>query len=251
MVRKIYSLDKENKQVLEINWKGSFKNVEVKINNKPAGAFNNKNELRQGKEFDVGNGNKLKVHLVKSFYILEELELLINGQPMEGSITHPLKRLNAIFQIILFIAIVNCILGVLSLLIDTSFLKNFGVGYWNIIYAGIFILLGIFIKEKKSMVAMVTILVLMVLDIISTVMFYAEYQDASNISGALIIKTIFTLFLIRGIPAIKRFRQMEIHKEQLRKKEEAEKSKTSLSELKTDDHTPFMPKDHSDYLPKQ
>ena len=43
---------------------------------------------------------------------------------------------------------------------------------------------------------------------------------------------------------------METRKEELRKMEEAEKSKTPLSELKTDDHTPFMPKDHSDYLPK-
>ncbi len=147
MPRKLYSLDKEEKQILDVSWKGNFKNLVLKLNNKPLGKIQNKQELIQGKEFEISHNKILSVKLVKEMYLNSELELLLNGYPVDRSMTHPVKKLTDVFLLIMFIVAVNLVVGLLGLIVDTDLFKRLGAGFWNIIYAGIFTILGIIMKN--------------------------------------------------------------------------------------------------------
>ena len=249
MPRKLYSLDKEEKQILDVSWKGNFKNLVLKLNNKPFGKIQNKHELIRGKEFEISHDKVLTVKLVKELYLFTELELLLNGYPVDRSMTHPDKKLNDVFVLIMFIVAINLIFGLLGLMTDTDLFNRLGAGFWNIIYAGIFTMLGIIMKEKKSMFAMISIIVLMILDILFSFLYIMETPGHVNPAGPVLVKLFFLLYLFRGVKAIKAFKKIEGEKELLNKAEEEKKQKKPLSQEVTEDHTKFMPGDHSAYMP--
>jgi hypothetical protein len=249
MPDKLYSLDKEGRQILNVSWRRNFNNLELKLNDKTPGRFESRQELLKGKEFEISHDKVLSVKLVKEMYLFAELEILVNGFPVEHSMTHPVKKLNDVFMIIMFIAAINMIFGILGLITDIGFFKRLGAGLWNIIFAGIFILLGLMIKEKKSMFAMISLIVLMVLDIISSFLFFMEVAQPVNPLGPVLIKTFLTICLLRGVKAIKEFKKTEEKRELLKKAEEEKKTKTPLSQQVTEDHSKFMPGDHSAYMP--
>ena len=150
MPQRLYSLDKEQKQILGVSWKGKYKNLELKLNDKPLGKIENRQELLQGKVFEISHDKKLTVRLIREMHLFTELELLVNGFPVEKSMTHPVKMLNDVFLLIIFIAAVNLIAGVLGLVTDAVVFDELGIGFWNVLYAGIFVILGFMIREMKS-----------------------------------------------------------------------------------------------------
>jgi hypothetical protein len=250
MPKKLYSLDKEGKLILEVTWKRNFKNLELKLNNKPLGIIESREELIRGKTFEVSHNNLLSVKLVKELYLFSEIEILLNDQPVENSMTHPVRKLKDVFLVIMFISSINLIFGLLGLITDNRFFERIGAGFWNIIYAGIFVLLGLMIREKKSMFAMISIIVLMLLDIIATFLFMTEIPGHINPVTSVMVKLFLTLYLLRGVKAIKEFRNMEEEKEVLKKAEEEKMMKTPPSQQVTEDHSKFMPGDHSAYMPE-
>ncbi len=249
MPRRLYSLDKVQKQILDVSWKGKYKNLELKLNNKPLGNIENRQELLQGKEFEISYDKKLSVQLVREMYLFTELELLVNGFPVEKSMTHPVKKLNDIFLLIMFIAAINLISGLLGLITHAVVLEELGIGYWNIIYAGIFIILGIMIREMKSMFAMISIILFMVLDILFLLLLMTDLSNAVHPTGPLLIKVFLTIWLFRGVRAIKEYRKTEQEKELLKKTEQEKDQQMPLSQQVTEDHSKFMPGDHSAYMP--
>lgn len=249
MPRKLYSLDKEEKQILDVSWKGNFKNLVLKLNNKPFGKIQNKQELIQGKEFKISHDKVLTVKLVKEMYLFSELELLLNGYPVDRSMTHPVKKLNDVFMLVMLIVAMNLIFGLLGLMTDTDLFKRLGAGFWNIIYAGIFTILGIFTKENKSMFALISIIVLMILDIAFSFLYIMETPGHVNPAGTILVKLFLVLYLLRGVNAIKEFKKMEKKRELQRQAEEEKMKKIPLSRQETEDHSKFMPGDHSSYMP--
>jgi hypothetical protein len=249
MPQRLYLLDKDQKQILGLTWKGKYKNLELRLNNKPLGKIENRQELIQGKEFEISHDKKLSVKLVREMYLFTELEILVNGFPVEKSMTHPVKKLNDVFLLVMFIAAVNLITGLLGLVTDAAVFEELGMGFWNIIYTGIFIILGIMIRERKSMFAMISVIVFMVLDIILSLLFMTDLPKAVHLSAPLLVKVFLTIFLFRGISAIKAYRKTEHEKDSLEKAEEEKKRQTPLSQQITEDHSKFMPGDHSAYMP--
>lgn len=249
MPQRLYSLDKEQKQILGLSWKGKYKNLELKLNNKPLGKIDNRQELIQGKEFEISHDKKLFVKLVREMHLYTELELLVNGFPLEKSMTHPVKKLNDVFLLIVFIAAFNLITGLLGLVTDAVVFEELGMGFWNIIYAGIFIILGIMIREKKSMFAMTSVIVVMLLDILFSLLFLTDLSKAVHLTGPLLVKVFLAIWLFRGVRAIKEYRKTEQDKDSLKKAEEEKKRQTPLSQQITEDHSKFMPGDHSAYMP--
>lgn len=246
---KLYSLDKEEKQILDVSWKGNFKNLVLKLNNKPLGKIQNKQELIQGKEFEISHDKVLTVKLVKEMYLFTELELLLNGYPVDGSMTHPVKRLNDVFMLIMFIVAVNLIFGLLGLAADTDLFKRLGAGFWNIIYAGIFAILGIITKENKSVFALISMILLMLLDIVFSFLYIMETPEHLNPAGPILVKIFLALYLLRGVRAIKDFKKMEEERALKKKAEEEKMQEIPLSQQETEDHSKFMPGDHSSYMP--
>jgi hypothetical protein len=250
MPGKFYSLDEDGKQILEVSWKGNLKKLELKLNNKLLDRFENRKELIQGKEIEINHDTVLSVKLVKEMYLFSELELLVNGYPVKSSMTDPVKKLNDVFLIIMFIAAINLIFGLLGMIFETGFFTSLGIGVWNIIYAGIFAMLGFIMRGKKSMFAMISMIVLMVLDIVSSFLFLAEVPDQINPAGPVLVKFFLMIYLFRGVKALKEFRKIEEEKELLKKAKAEKMLKTPLSQKVTEDHSKFMPGDHSAYMPE-
>lgn len=249
MPKRLYTLDKEEKQILVVSWKRNYRNLDLMVNNKILGTIRNKQELIRGKEFEISHDKVLTVKLVKAMYLFPGLELKVNGYPVENSMTHPVKKLNDVFLLIMFIVVVNLIFGLLGLLIDTDFLKRLGIGFWNIIYAGIFTILGIIMKENKSMFATISIIVLMITDIVFSLLFIKEIPGHVNPAGFILVKMFLILYLVRGVNAIKEFKRMEQKRELQRKAELEKMEKIPPSQQATEDHSKFMPGDHSAYMP--
>ena len=249
MPGKLYQLDTEAKKILELTWRGNFKNLEVKLNNKSFGIIKNKSELSEGRTFEIDYKTNLSVRLVKEMHLFQEIELLVNGRPVAGSMTHPEKRLKDVFTLIIILAAINIILGLLSMVTSVTFFRELGIGFWNIVYGGIFIMLGLMIRDKKSMFAMIAILIILFLDIIAVFLLSGEYPERLNPFGPVFVKVFFIIYLFRGIKAIRDFKRMEQEKELSEKIEEEKKKIIPLSEQETKDHTKFMPDDHSGYLP--
>ncbi|MBN2612587.1 MAG: hypothetical protein JXB00_13610 [Bacteroidales bacterium] len=248
MPKKLYPLDAVGKQLLEVSWKGNYKNIVLKLNNKTFGSIEDRNELLEGKTFETGHNKFLSVKMVKEMYMFRQLQILFNGRPVEGSMTHPVTRLRGVFWLIIFIASVNLVFGVLGMIIKAEFLTSIGAGFWNLIYAAIFTLLGILVKERKSMAAMIMVIALMVLDILSIIAVSFEYPEVYA-TGPVTAKLFLTFFLFRGISAIRDVNKLEAEDEALRKAEEEKKKQIPLSEKITEDHNRFMPDDHSGYMP--
>ncbi|MFO7658847.1 MAG: hypothetical protein R6W78_17440 [Bacteroidales bacterium] len=248
MPKSLYPLDAEGKHLLEVAWKGHYKNLELKLNNKAFGRIENRNELQDGRIFEIGHDKFLSVKLVKEMYMFLRLQILLNGRPVTGSMTHPLVRLREVFWLIVFIATFNLLLGVLGVISKAAFFASIGVGYWNVIYAGILAFLGILVKERKSMTAMIMVIGLMALDILSIIAVSVEYPDV-NATGPVTAKLLLMLFLFRGISAIRDFNKLEAEDEAVRKAEEEKRRQVTRSEIITEDHNRFMPDDHSGYMP--
>lgn len=249
MPRRLYTLDDEKNQILEVTWKRNLKKLNISLNNKFLGEVNDRKSLTEGKEFEISHDKRLSVKLIKEMYIFTELELLVNGIPVENSMTHPVKKLNDIFILIMFIVSINLVFGLLAALTGSPVFERLGIGYWNIIYAGIFVMLGLLVKEKKSMFAMLMIIVLMLLDCISLLVFTAEQPGELNPTGPFFFKIILILYLFRGIKAINSYKKMTAEKIALEKVKEELLKKTPLSQQVTQDHSKFMPGDHSAYMP--
>lgn len=249
MPKRLYTLDKEEKQILVVSWKRNYRNLELGLNNKILGTTQSKQELIRGKEFEISHDKMLTVKLVKEMYLFPGLELKVNGYPVENSMNHPVKKLNDVFLLIMFIVAVNLIFGLLGLITDTDFFKRLGIGFWNIIYAGIFTILGIIMKESKSMFAMISITIIMMVDIVFSFLIMKEVPGHVNPAGTILVKVFLVLYLLRGVNAIKEFKIIEQKRELQRKAELEKMEKIPPSQQATEDHSKFRPGDHSAYMP--
>ncbi len=250
MPHKIYFLSTEKKEKLDLYWKGSYKDFTIKLDNNELGVIRTKKELTQGREFAVGYNKKLEIRLVRQLGILPCLEILLNGKPVPGIRTDPKRQLADIFYFILFVAALYIISGLAGLISDITAFSDHGIGLNSIIYGVLFILMGLIINKRQSMFALIAVISLLGLDIIFVLIRIAEYGVESNPWLTIAIRMLFMLYLCKGLSALMKLRQlklMELEEEQLNMEK---KQRTPISEQKTEDHTLFMPEDHSGYLPE-
>lgn len=249
MPQRIYFLDSGKKEKLDICWKGFYKNLTVKIDNKELGVFKSKKELREGRAFDINYNKKLKVRLVNEFGIFPCIEILMNGRPVTGTMTDPQKQLTDIFYVILLIAALNFIVGLTWIIFKIKAFEDHGLGLNTIVYGAIFLMMGFIIYKRQSLIALIVVITLLMLDIIYVVAHSAEYAVQSNPWSTITIKILIILYICRGFLAFKRLRQL---KELQAKQEQIElqkKQRDPLLQKETKDHTSFMPKDNSRYMP--
>ncbi|UCH15214.1 MAG: hypothetical protein JSV22_04405, partial [Bacteroidales bacterium] len=123
MPHKVYFLNTEKKEKLDLHWKGSYKDFTVKLDNNELGVIKTKKELKQGREFVTGYNKKLEIRLVMQFGFIPSIEVLFNEIPVPGTMTDPKRQLTGIFYFILFIALLNIVFGLTGLIFD---IKSFG-----------------------------------------------------------------------------------------------------------------------------
>lgn len=91
MPKKEYYLDSHKTEKLTTEWKGIYKNFRVNYNDNEILQFDNKEALVSGGEYKIDENRLLTVQIVKKKLTgAENLEILINNEPIKGSSTDPL-----------------------------------------------------------------------------------------------------------------------------------------------------------------
>ena len=205
MPTKVYFLDDQKTESIGITWGFNWKNVSITYAGKVIGTIAHKAELKKGQLFNLTDYKDLSVKLKGEWN--PELELLVNGKEIPDSPTDPNLQLYQTFKAAIGLGILNVLVGLLSSMLNISFLTNLGIGFSSAVLGLIVIALSYGVK-RRSRLALAAIIALFMLDIMAT--FYFLDKDDFNPTSGVILKIIIIIFLLRGFPAIKKLNERSI-----------------------------------------
>ena len=153
MPQQKYALDPGGPKRLTVSWSGIWKNFSIQLDGKPVGSIEGGTaELKQGKEFPLGDGTTLKVQLRTG--LSNGLELLRNGTPLPGSFTDPAQQLKTACATIYCVAVISGGAGLIAICFHVEFLMKMGAGIGSVILAAIYGALGFLAYKKRSTFAL-------------------------------------------------------------------------------------------------
>ncbi len=195
-----YAFEAGGEKRLTLTWKGGYRNMTVTLDGSPLGVIADQKALRAGQEFRLMDGSILKVQLVNKISG-SELQVLRNGQPLPGSSSDPQAKLKTAAYMVFFIAGLNLVLGILSVLLKSEFLQAAGIGIFSIIFGLVFLLLGFFVWRRSS-VALILAIVIFALDGILGIVL-AVSQGYTPATSGLLMRIVLLIPMIQGVGAIK------------------------------------------------
>jgi hypothetical protein len=195
-----YALEPGGDKRLVIDWKPFWKDVSVTLDGKPVGVVPDQKALSAGREFSLPDASVLKVQLVRNFFGAR-FQVLWNGIPLPGSASDPAAMVKTAAGIVYFIAGLNLVLGLLVLLFNIDFLAQIGIGWFNIVWGFIFLVLAYFVG-RRSVVALIIAIVLFALDGLAG--FFLAILNGNNPgAGGLIFRVVLLVPMFQGIAAIR------------------------------------------------
>ncbi|MDO1451769.1 hypothetical protein Q0590_36180 [Rhodocytophaga aerolata] len=203
MPEKIYYLDPAKEQSLITRWGFNWKNFTILLNNQPIGTIATQKELKQGREFTLPDGQTLGVKLTGA--IQPELELLLNGKELPGSATDPNEQLRQIFNLTIFLGILNVVIGIVSQMANIDVLTQMGLGIGSIMVGIVMVALAFGIRNR-SLAALIAVIGLIGLDIVLTFYFATQNPSAPNPTTTILIRLFLIYYLWRGIAAIRKLK---------------------------------------------
>ena len=171
--------------------------------------------LQEGRQIALPDGRMLTIQLNRN-WLTANLEVKINGKPLPGSSTDPEQILLNAYGILFVVAGLNIILGVVAWTFEIRFLQSFGMGPASVFFGLVFLILGLFTRQK-NLVALSVAIMLFTID--GIVGFFVA-TSAGTINGAgLVIRLFFLIFMIRGLRAIRELQQEQVERRRLRRAE--------------------------------
>lgn len=190
---------------IELQWRGIWKEMSVFFDDEHIGVIENQKALKEGAEFSLPDGTKLSVKL-RTGFAGAELQVLRDGQPLPGSGSDPVQRLAAAWGVIFFIAGLSAAVGLVAFVFQVEFLLNLGVGLASVAFGGIFLVLGLFVKLKRSPVALGLALALFAIDGLFSFATAAALSGRPPV-GMLIFRVLLMIPMFKGFAAIKALNQ--------------------------------------------
>lgn len=200
MAKKRYYLDKDKTQLLELKWTMGWKMTYVLFNSQQI-AVVTRDEITMGKTLELPDGRNLELKLDKGLFTT--LVSKIDGKHIVGSMGDPVYQLKQVFYLLLFLGIVNAVIGFLFAMNDIQIDGLEGIGYMNVALGLVEIALGYAIS-KGSMPALILATILMAADLVLTGMYAAD-----NFRTGLYMKIFFLVFIIRGFKYIKEYKELK------------------------------------------
>jgi hypothetical protein len=189
MPKKRYPLSSGSSSVVELEWRGMWKDFTVRVDGQTLGTMNGQDELKKGGSWTLADGSTLEVMLAKSA-LGAELQVLRDGAPLPGSPSDPQAQMNSAAGIAFFIAGLNILLGVVAMATDSQILAEIGIGWGSIIFGAIFLGLGFGIR-KGSLIALIAAIALFALDGVLGLYWVIEAGGRPGVGGI-----VFRVFLI-------------------------------------------------------
>lgn len=204
MPTKTFYLDDARTQPLTTSWGLFFRNFTASYAGIPLEPTNPEAPIAQGRQYRLPDGRVFSAQHKQNTYP-QEMEFLIDGQPVPGSGTHPLERMKQAWYVLLVLGILNIGLGLTAEFGHIGVLLELGVGWSSVIEGIAYIALGYFGYFRTSVPAFTTVLVLLGLD--------AVFNITSAIStghnpalGGIFMRAFFCMVVFRAMQAARQLR---------------------------------------------
>lgn len=192
-----YPLERGGPKLVEVSWKGFYRNMIILYEDKELGAISGRAELKQGKCFVLPTGDELCIRLVNSF-MASELHVLLNGKPLPGSGSDPWQQLKICAGSLYFFAAVSFLFGALSAMGNAAISPGaaiaMGVGL-------LFAVLG-WLVSKASLAALIVSIVIVLLNAVLLIAL-PLINDQSPRYGWFVFYMLMIIPLFRGFSAIR------------------------------------------------
>ncbi|SDX66826.1 hypothetical protein [Hymenobacter psychrophilus] len=201
MPAKIYYLDAARTQALKVSWKMLWRDFTVAYQGQEIGQLSSSKALKEGVMFMLPDGRNLSAQL-RSSMGQQQLELLLDGQPLPGSATDPQQQFKYGRYMLWLVAALNIGLGLLVEFGQIDSLQELGMGYGTVGFGVLFIGLEWWARTKKSSLAFYLAIGLLVLDVLATTMMAAPREGSTGTSGWF-LRFIICMVLYRAAVAAK------------------------------------------------
>lgn len=201
MPKRTFALSHGGPAVIQLAWRGSWKDLQVSYDGQPVGTIPDRRALEDGRAFPLPDGTELHVQLVKSL-ASAELQVTRDGEPLPGSASDPRYVVQQAAGMLYFIGGLNAVLGVVASLGDVSVLQAAGLGWWSVAVGAVYAGLGLLVQYARSKVALAVGATLFVLDGLFTIYAALSTGGAPPI-GPTIARVFFVLPMIRGFGGLR------------------------------------------------
>ena len=137
--------------------------------------------------------------------LLNKSQLKTANPTKTAIMSDPQTKLKSAYVIVFFVAYLNIILGVISLLFQVEFLQNLGFGLVSAFIGLVFLALGFFVK-RRSTIALVIAIALFILGGVVSFVSYASQGYGAN-TGGLFARIYLLIPMVKGLGAIKALKQ--------------------------------------------
>lgn len=193
-------------QKIQINVNGTPRTLGIKLSlfrgkhkiyldSELIGEFSGNKEAKEGKEFKIDYSNFVTVRYATKF-LSPELYIALNGKELEASTSHPTNRKKTAFGLIIFLAVINLLMGVLAASNTIPAMAQAGYGGYNI-FMGFFYCVAIVLF--RSFNPMLGILLALILYSIDSAIVVMTIPGNPGLSGAIIVRIMFFGILIQGL----------------------------------------------------
>ena len=205
MPSKTFYLDDARTQPLTASWGMFFRNFTASFAGTALEPLNPEATIAQGREYRLPDGRIFSARHKQNTYP-QEMELLIDGQPVPGSGTHPLERIKQAWYVLLVLGILNVGLGLVAEFGRIEILLQLGLGWGSLVEGAAYIALGYFGYFRHSAPAFTIALVLLVLDAVFAVTSAISSSQSPGLGG-LFLRAFFCMVVFRAMQAARQLRQ--------------------------------------------
>lgn len=200
MPKKTYYLDEARTEPITVQWGLAYRNFILSYQGEPVAPAEHGPSLAEGYRYDLPGGRRLSAQLMRNVG-LQEVELLLNGQPLPGSATHPSERIKQAWYALLLVGSLSTVLVVAAQYANTDVLVGplrFG---WPAVLENLLLVgLGWWGYRRHAAVAFYLALGLLVLDWVVMVVNLVQAGSSGGMSG-IFLRFIMCVFVFRGAQA--------------------------------------------------
>lgn len=154
------TIDVGGEKRLEIITNAKWRETEIKLDGSHVATLT-KNELYSGYDLKLTDGSILNIKLAKHVLQPDRIQITVNGQSIAPVLTRfdNERVINNAAGMVYMIAAINLIFGVISLFVKIEAFAQLKLGWQNIIFGLVYLILGFFTHRRSALALILFILI--------------------------------------------------------------------------------------------